>query len=50
MVNLSLKELKAVAKVRGNKDYKSISEDELLSTLNAPESLEESEKSLDDTN
>ena len=34
MLNLSLKELKVIAKMRGIKDYKSISEDELLSALN----------------
>ena len=49
VVNLSLKELKVVAKIRGIKCYKSMSEDELLSTLNAPESLKESEKNFDDT-
>ena len=49
MVNLSLNELKLVAKLRGIKGYKSMSEDELLSALNAPESLNESEKTFDDT-
>ena len=34
MLNLSLKELKVIAKMRGIKDYKSMSEDELLSALN----------------
>ena len=32
-VNLSTKELKAIAKIRGIKGYKSTSEDELLSSL-----------------
>ena len=36
MVNLSLNELKTIAKFRGIKGFKSISEDELLSALNAP--------------
>ena len=47
MVNLSLNELKLIAKFGGTKDYKSISEDELVSALNAPESLKESEKNFD---
>ena len=33
MLNLSSKELKSSAKIRGIKDYKSMSEDELLSAL-----------------
>ena len=49
MVKLSPKELKAIAKMRGIKVYKSMSEDELLSALNAPESLKESEKNFDNT-
>ena len=49
MVNLSLKELKADAKIKDIKGYKSMSEDELLSALNAPKSLKESEKNFDDT-
>ena len=32
-MDLSTKELKAIAKIRGIKGYKSISEDELLSVL-----------------
>ena len=34
MLNQSLKELKAIEKMRGIKGYKSMSEDELLSALN----------------
>ena len=49
MVNLSLSELKLIAKFRGIKGYKSMSEDELLSAFNAPESLKESEKNFVDT-
>ena len=45
-VNLSINELKLIAKFRGIKCYKSMSEDELLSALNAPESLKESEKKM----
>ena len=48
MVNLSLNELKLIANIRGIKGYKRISEDELLSALNASESLKESEKNFDD--
>ena len=33
MINLSPKELKAVAKIRGIKSYKRMSEDELLAAL-----------------
>ena len=33
MSNLSIQELKATAKIRGIKGYKSMSEDELLSAL-----------------
>ena len=35
MLNLSTKELKAIAKIRGIKSFKSMSEDELLSALNS---------------
>ena len=35
MLNLSTKELKAIAKIRGIKGHKSMSEDELLSDLNS---------------
>ena len=48
-VNLSLNELKLVAKFRGIKGCKSMYEDELLSALNKPESLKESEKNFDNT-
>ena len=37
MLDLSLKELKAIAKIRGIKDYKSISKDKLLSILDKSE-------------
>ena len=49
MVNLSPKELKAIARIRGIKGYKSMSEDELLSALNSPKPVKKSEKSFDDT-
>ena len=37
MVNLSLNELKLIAKIRGIKGYESMSEDKLLSALNKSE-------------
>ena len=37
MLDLSLKELRTVAKIRGIKDYKSTSEDKLLSLLDESE-------------
>ena len=40
MVNLSLNELKTIAKNRGIKGYKSISEERLLSVLNGSECSE----------
>ena len=46
MLNLSPKELKAIARIRGSKGHKSMSEDRLLSALG---SLKESEKNFDDT-
>ena len=49
MLNLSLNELKLIAKSRGIKGYKSLSEDRLLSALNVSESKKKSEKNLDDT-
>ena len=36
MLDLSPKELKAITKIRGNKGYKSMSKDELLSALSSP--------------
>ena len=50
MLNLSLKELKAIAKFRDIKSYKSMSEDRLLSPLKASESLKEREKNFYDGN
>ena len=47
MLNLSLNELTLIAKSRGIKGYKSMSEDRLLSALNESESVKESEKSFD---
>ena len=44
MLNLSTKELKAIAKIRGIKGYKSMSEDRLLSAVKASESLKEIKK------
>ena len=49
MVNLSLNELKLISKFRGIKGYESMSEDKLLSALNASESLKESENNFADT-
>ena len=40
MLNLSLNELKLIAKSRSIKDYKSMSKERLLSTLSKSESLE----------
>ena len=48
MLNLSLNELKLIAKSRGIKDYKSMSEERLLSSLTESESVKESEKNFDD--
>ena len=48
MLNLSLNELKMVAKRRGMKGCKSIFKERLLSFLNESESVKESEKNLDD--
>ena len=48
MLKISLKELKLIAKSRGIKGYKSMSEDRLLSALNALESVKENEKNSKD--
>ena len=44
MLNLSLNELKVIAKIRGIKFYKSMSEKRLISSINESESVKESEK------
>ena len=44
MLNLSPKNLKAIAKIRGIKGYKSMSEDELLSALNSSKWVRKGEK------
>ena len=49
MLNLSPKELKVIAKIRGIKGYKSMTDDRLLSAIKASESLKESEKNFNDT-
>ena len=49
MIKPSLNEFKLIAKFRGIKGYKSMSEDELLSSLEESESLKESENNFDDT-
>ena len=49
MINLSLNELKLVAKTRSIKGHKNISKDRLLSPLNASESVNKSEKNFLDT-
>ena len=41
MLNLSLKELKVIAKNRGIKGYKNMSKDKLLSMLNTPKPVKE---------
>ena len=48
MLNLTLNELKLIAKSRGIKGYKSMSEERLLSSLNESESVKETEKNFDD--
>ena len=47
MLNLSPRKLKAISRIRGIKNYKSMSEDRLLSDLKTSESLKESEKNFD---
>ena len=51
MLKLSLKELELIAKSKSNgiKGYKSMSEDKLLSALNASESVKENERNTKDT-
>ena len=49
MLNLSLKELKTIAKLRDIKGYQSMSEGRLLSAHKTSESLKESAKNFDDT-
>ena len=44
MLDLSLKELRAIAKIRGIKDYKSMSKDELLSILDQSEQVTGNQK------
>ena len=48
MVSLSLNELKTIAKTRGIKGYKRMSEERILSVLNETDSVKESEKNFDD--
>ena len=47
MLNLSLNELKVIAKIRRIKFYKSMSEKRLISSINESESVKESEKKND---
>ena len=44
MLNLSTKELKAIAKIRGIKCYKSMSEDDLLGALTLSKPVSKGEK------
>ena len=44
MLNLSTKELKEVAKMRGIKGYKSMSEDELLSAVTSSKPVKKGKK------
>ena len=44
MLNLSTKELQAIAKIRGIKGYKSMSEDELISVLNSSKPVKKGKK------
>ena len=43
-MDLSTKKIKAIAKIRGIKGYKSISEDELLRSLTSPKPVKEDKK------
>ena len=43
-MDLSTKELKAIAKIRGIKDYKSMSEDELVSPLTSSKPVKKGKK------
>ena len=47
VLNVSLDKLNAIAKIRGIKGYKSMSEERLLSPLNKSELMKESEKNFD---
>ena len=49
MLKLSLNELKQIAKMRGIKGYKSMSEERLISSINESEPVKESEKNFNDT-
>ena len=49
ILNLSPKELKAIAEIKRIKGYKSMSEYRLLSAVKVSESLKESKKNFDDT-
>ena len=48
MLKPSLNELKQIAKTRGIKGYKSMSEERLISSINESEPLKESEINCDD--
>ena len=48
MLKLSLNVLKRIAKMRGIKSYKSISEEKLISSINQSEPVIESQKNSDD--
>ena len=48
MLKLSLNELKQIAKMRGIKGYKSMSEERLVSSINESEPVKESEKNFGD--
>ena len=43
-LELSMKELKAIVKIRGIKGYKNMSEEELLSALNSSKPLKKGKK------